>query len=167
MRDALACVHISERLAHEGFHDEVAERQDNLRDQDAHEQQHPTALPRQPRQRAEQDGIEEIARRMQLQFGGALRAACGQARAPLVIVERVESADDALNREQPERDDHGCVSFTSTTPVYEINRPMAGRAGPTDAAMPQLKLLLQPRAPLVTGTVVIAGFQSSSARGTT
>src|SRR5262245_19148589 len=126
MRDTFACIDIPERLPHERLDHEVDERQDDLHDQHGGEEQNPTALPGKPRQRAEQHGIEEIASRMQFQFGGALRAACGQARTPLVIVERVERTDDAQNRQQPERHDHGCVSVTSMMPAYEINSPMTG-----------------------------------------
>src|SRR6185503_13538097 len=98
----------------------------------------PPAVPRDEWQRCEQDGVEDVSRGVELQLGCRGRASRGQAGPPLVIVRRVERADDALNREQPQRDRHRSTSSRVSVPSYAITRPIGFIATSTVTSMPPM-----------------------------
>ena len=68
------------------------------------------------REGAEEQGIKEITERMQLEFGGSRQTACGQSDSPFMVIQGIEGPDHSLNREQPQRRQHVCVSALVTVP---------------------------------------------------
>jgi len=86
--------------------DEVRHRQGDLGDQDRHERGGPDTLPGQPRQRSEDRRVQEVPGGVEPQLDPGDLGTRGQTRTPLVVVEGVEGADDALDREEPQRRRH-------------------------------------------------------------
>jgi hypothetical protein len=84
-----------------------------------------SALAAEEGERTEEGGIDEIADAVQEQLRRGAGDAARQARAPLVIIERVKGAERALRDEEPERGDHARASGV-TVPVYATSRPARG-----------------------------------------
>src|SRR5256885_472740 len=72
------------------FDHEVGEGDDDLRAEDGHEDVRPIAAPFEARQGDEDDGVEEVAHRVQRQLARGGASAPWKARAPLVIPDGVE-----------------------------------------------------------------------------
>src|SRR5437588_11080884 len=116
MRHALARIDSAERTADSILDDEVFERDDDLGGQERGQDDAPSAAPREPGECPEDDRIDEVSRRVQPQLVARRRAPGGESRAPLVIVERVESAKRPLKREQPKGSGHAPLPSTSMQP---------------------------------------------------
>ena len=59
VRDTLASVDVAERLANRDLHDEIGQREDDFSNQHPTSNQHPATLPGEPRERAEEDGVQK------------------------------------------------------------------------------------------------------------
>src|SRR5205814_8411182 len=103
-------------LADSIIDDEILERDEDLRGQERGQDGTPRPAPREPRQRPEDDGVDEVSRRVQPQLVARRSAPGGESRAPLVIVERVERAERPLKREQPQGRGHNPSPSNSTRP---------------------------------------------------
>src|ERR1051325_3353358 len=80
-------------------------------------------------------GVQTIARGMEPELRRRGGSARGEPRSPLVVVDRVERADRALNRQQPERGRHRSTSMRVSVPSYATMRPIAFMATSTDTAI--------------------------------
>ncbi len=110
VRRPFARKNAAERGAHAVFDHEVAQRDDDLGEQQRSEDPREEPFEREERQRAEEHGVDEATRAVQLQLGRRAGHATRQTGTPLVVVERVERAEDALQGEDPQSDDHAVCS---------------------------------------------------------
>ena len=116
VRDPLTGENIAQRLADAGLGHKVSYRQQDFGYHDADQEEHPAALPRQPRKRPEKKRIEVIAPGVQVQFVSCRLPHRRQPRPPLMVIGGIERADRPLDRQQPEHEGHRGSSSMRSQP---------------------------------------------------